>query len=182
MQRSSSAPCPHPLRPQAYRSFEHPLWEYLFSQSDAEAMSAPAEIRHPFVDLRLLRYMLAVPAIPWARDKYLLRRAMRRSIARPSAAAAKVPVERRSAMGGRAPAWLARHCSPKLGLEKYVDPTRVPDQANHDMMTFWADLRPRTLNYWLRNLRTKAERILRTRRTGKGYRRHTEREWNGQQH
>ena len=43
---------------------------------------------------------------------------------------------------------------PEAGLEKYVDPVRVPDYADQDMMTFWTDLRPRALNYWLRNLQS----------------------------
>jgi asparagine synthase (glutamine-hydrolysing) len=151
----SAPPCPHPFRPEAYRSFESPRWELLFSQSDAEAIGAAAEFRHPFVDLRLLRYMLAVPAIPWARDKYLLRRAMRGILPDP------VLMRPKSPLSGD-PQWeAALSCGlapllPACGLEKYVDPIRTPRQVNQDMMTFWADLRPQFLNYWLRNLQSKA--------------------------
>jgi asparagine synthase (glutamine-hydrolysing) len=158
IERLSSAPCPHPLRPQAYRSFESPLWEHLFSQFHAEAIGAPAEFRHPFVDLRLLRYMLAVPAIPWARDKYLLRRAMRGILPDPVLRRPKSPLS-------GDPRWeAALRCGlapllPARGLERYVDPTRMPHQVNQDMMTFWADIRPRTLNYWLRNLQSKPDRF-----------------------
>ena len=158
IQGFSSAPCQHPLRPQAYRSFEHPLWEYLFGQCDADAIGAAAEIRHPFGDLRLLRYMLAVPAIPWARDKYLVRRAMREVLPTPVLDRPKSPFS-------GDPQWeIARRLSPTgllpvAGLEKYVDSTLVPDRADQDMMTFWANLRPRTLNYWLRNLQNKADRF-----------------------
>jgi asparagine synthase (glutamine-hydrolysing) len=153
VQRFSSMPCPHPLRPQAYRSFEHPLWEYLFSQSDAEAMGVAAEIRHPFADLRMLRYMLAVPAIPWARDKYLIRRAMRKVLPAPVLKRPKTPLtgdpQWEAALHLGLPQLLSRG-----GLESYVDPTRVPDRADQDMMAFWADLRPRALNYWLGNLQS----------------------------
>ena len=179
MQRSSSVPYAHPLRPQAYRSFEQPLWEYLFNQCDAEAMGVAAEIRHPFADLRVLRYMLAVPAIPWGRDKYLLRRAMRRVL--PDS----VLRRRKSPLSGD-PQWevaLRLGFSPLLPearMGKYVDPSRVLDHANHDMMTFWVDLRPRTLNFWLQNERIKAEDF-ETRRPGNEYRAEPEREWNGQQ-
>jgi hypothetical protein len=41
-------------------------------------------------------------------------------------------------------------------MEEYVDFVRVPDRADQDTMTFWADLRPRTLNYWLRNMQIKS--------------------------
>jgi hypothetical protein len=41
-------------------------------------------------------------------------------------------------------------------MEQYVDFVRVPNRADQDTMTFWADLRPRTLNYWLRNMQIKS--------------------------
>jgi asparagine synthase (glutamine-hydrolysing) len=154
---SWTEPSPHRLRPGAYRSFEGLLWDRLFAQSDAEVTGAAAEIRHPFVDLRLLRYMLAVPAVPWCDQKYLLRRAMRGVL--------PVPVLRRpkSPLVG-APQWEgARRCGPSPlrpagQLEKYVDFIRTPDLANQDMMSFWNGLRPRALNYWLRNLQSKVHR------------------------
>jgi hypothetical protein len=86
------------------------------------------------VDLRLLRYMLAVPAIPWARDKYLLRRAMRGILPDP------VLMRPKSPLSGD-PQWeAALSCGlapllPACGLEKYVDPIRTPRQVNQDMMT-----------------------------------------------
>jgi asparagine synthase (glutamine-hydrolysing) len=154
-----SAPlCPHPLRREAYRSFESPLWEHLFRQYDAGAMDAAAEFRHPFVDLRLLRYMLAVPAIPWAREKYLVRRAMRGVLPDPVVRRHKSPLT-------GDPYWQSARrlrlapLLPALRLEEYVDFTRVPGRADQDMMTFWADLRPRTLNYWLRNMQIKSSEL-----------------------
>jgi hypothetical protein len=44
-------------------------------------------------------------------------------------------------------------------IQEYVDLVRVPNQADQDMMTFWVDLRPRKLNYWLRNLQNKAQNL-----------------------
>ena len=105
MERSEAAPCPHPLRPASYRSFQGPVWECLFSQWDAEATGAAAEVRHPFVDLRLLRYMLAVPAIPWSREKYLFRRAMNGVLPAPSTTSPEIALDRRSSMAGCAPPW-----------------------------------------------------------------------------
>jgi asparagine synthase (glutamine-hydrolysing) len=150
-QRSSDAALRHPHRPHAYRSFNSPVWDNMFAQCDAEAMGAAAEIRHPFLDLRLLRYMLAVPVIPWCRDKYLVRRAMRsvlpdRVLKRPKTPLTGDP-QWESALHLGLPA-----LQPAPGLEKYVDAATVPAQADQDMMAFWADLRPRALNYWLRNM------------------------------
>jgi asparagine synthase (glutamine-hydrolysing) len=150
-QRLWVAALEHPLRPEAYRSFQGPMWEYLFSQCDAEAVGAAVEMRHPFIDLRLLRYMLAVPGIPWCRDKYLVRRAMRNVLPAEVLKRPKTPLtsdpQWHDALRIGLPA-----LRPADGLGKYVDISTVPDRVNQDMMTFWADLRPRALNYWLRNL------------------------------
>jgi asparagine synthase (glutamine-hydrolysing) len=38
------------------------------------------EVRHPYMDIRMLRFLLTVPSIPWCRDKHLVRRAMRGTV------------------------------------------------------------------------------------------------------
>ena len=157
IQRSWAGPCPHPWRPDAYRSFQGLLWDRLFAQSDAETTGVAAEIWHPFVDLRLLRFMLAVPVVPWCEQKYLVRQSMERELPsevlrRPKTPATCDPLWdkiRRSRTAALIPAF---------ELAKYVDLTRVPDPADQDMMTFWVNLRARALNYWLRNMQGKARR------------------------
>ncbi len=67
----------HPWRPSGYASFQIPLWQTLFEYFDAAIIRACFEVRHPFLDLEMLRFLLAVPALPWCRSKHLLRRAMR---------------------------------------------------------------------------------------------------------
>jgi asparagine synthase (glutamine-hydrolysing) len=153
--RSSRTPCPHPLRPCAYKSFEGVLWEYLFSQLDAEAMGTAFEVRHPFVDLRLLRYLLAVPVVPWCREKYLVRRAMQEVLPTPVLRRPKSPLTSDPAWEGARRFGLTA-LLPAARFEKYVDSIRVPKQPDQDMTTFRVDLRPRALNYWLRNLHVKA--------------------------
>ena len=54
-----------------------PLWETIFIGSDPAYTGVPVKARWPFFDLRLFDYVLAVPAQPWCRSKYLLREAMR---------------------------------------------------------------------------------------------------------
>ena len=107
------------------------------------------------MDLRLLRYMLAVPVVPWCREKYLIRRAMRGLLPDQVLRRSKSPLSgdpQWEAVRNLCPAPLL----PAAGLEKYVDFIRVPDLAGQDMMNFRAALRPCTLNYWLRNLHRKA--------------------------
>jgi len=67
---------PHPVRPVGYGSLQTSLWPALFDRLDPAYTGVPLEVRHPFVDLRLLRFMLQVPAMPWSRSKYLVRRAL----------------------------------------------------------------------------------------------------------
>jgi asparagine synthase (glutamine-hydrolysing) len=145
--------CPHPRRPEAYRSFEGPLWEHLFRQLDAEVIGAAAEFRHPFLDLRLLRYMLAVPVVPWCREKYLVRRAMRGILPDQVLRRSKSPLSGDPRWEGAVRCGVPA-LQPTARLQEYVDPSSVPSQAGQDMMNFWADLRPRTLNYWLRNMQS----------------------------
>jgi asparagine synthase (glutamine-hydrolysing) len=156
IESSWTSPCPHPWRPDAYRSFNGLLWDRLFAQSDAEVTGAAIELRHPFVDLRLLRYMLAVPVVPWCNQKYLLRCAIRerlpaQSLRRPKSPATCDPLWEELRSTG------ISTLSPASELERYVDFIRVPDRVDQDMIGFWINLRARALNFWLRNLQKKAQ-------------------------
>jgi asparagine synthase (glutamine-hydrolysing) len=151
IERSWTAPCPHPWHPDAYRSFTSPLWDRLFGLFDAEVTGAAVEVRYPFVDLRLLRYMMAVPVVPWCEQKYLLRRAMvaelpAQVLRRPKSPATCDPLSDKLRPRGMAT------LAPAPGLESYVDVIRVPSRVDQDMIGFWINLRARALNYWLRNL------------------------------
>jgi asparagine synthase (glutamine-hydrolysing) len=67
---------PHPWHPRAMASFNDPVWQQLFADLDHEESLGPIVWRHPFLDLRVLEFMLSVPPVPWARQKLLLREAM----------------------------------------------------------------------------------------------------------
>ena len=135
-----------------YGSFHTPRWEALFKSLDAEEMAVPLKVRHPFLDLRLLRYMLAVPAMPWCKEKYLERRAMRGVLPdsvlwRPKLSLTSDPV------------WEGMRCqglppfNPMPELSEYVNSERVPMHVGTDMVLFRVNFRPLALNYWLQNLR-----------------------------
>ncbi|MBI3198432.1 MAG: hypothetical protein HYZ40_13185, partial [Rhodospirillales bacterium] len=70
----------HPWHPRAMASFNDPVWQQLFADLDHEESLGPIVWRHPFLDLRVLTFMLSVPPVPWARRKLLLREAMRGSL------------------------------------------------------------------------------------------------------
>lgn len=64
-------------RPEALANMSLPFWASLFECYDAGATSFMTELRHPYFDLRLLDFLLALPTVPWCIDKHILREAMR---------------------------------------------------------------------------------------------------------
>lgn len=150
-ERAESKPSPHLLRPNAHRSFSGLLWDGLFRGFDADRTRVPVEVRHPFLDLRLLKYMMAVPAVPWCRVKYLLRRAMRGRLPDELLRRRKAPLDIDSDWNSARKSGLSP-LVPDAVLCKYVVPERVPEGAGSDMVAFRTDFRPRALNYWLQNL------------------------------
>jgi asparagine synthase (glutamine-hydrolysing) len=157
-QQMAEAPSPHPVRPVAYRSFNSGLWESLFQGWDAGQTMAAFEVRHPFVDLRLLRYLLAVPAIPWCRAKYLVRRAMRGTLPEAVLRRPKAPL-----IGDPVLDRVEEFAPPRLeavpALRAFVDPERVSWPTGDGRTAFWTNFRPRSLNYWLKNLQPRPYHI-----------------------
>ena len=145
----------HPVRPKAHSSFTGPLWESLFRSQDSEETAAPLEVRHPFVDLRLIQFMLRLPVLPWCRAKHILRRAMQGELPDAVIRRPKSPLT-------SSPAWdSARRFGfaklrPAPLLHAYVDEDRVPRGVGTSLAAFRTDFRPRALNYWLHAFQEKS--------------------------
>jgi len=144
-------PSPHVVRPASYRSFDRPIWQAIFEGFDAAHTRSLLEVRHPFMDLRLLRYLLAVPAVPWCRSKYLFRRAMHGLLPQPVLRRPKSPLVHNP--------WADRvrerglpPLVPAPRLKQYVDTGRLSRTPAGNVERFWIDFRTRSLNYWLQNL------------------------------
>jgi len=67
----------HPVHPQAYASLHSGYWASVLQEEDAGWTGVNLETRAPFLDLRLLRFLLRLPPVPLCIDKELIRRAMR---------------------------------------------------------------------------------------------------------
>jgi len=65
------------VRSVAYEAMVDPFWPSLFEGCDSGVTRVPVEVCHPFFDLRLVDFLLALPALPWCSDKELLREAAR---------------------------------------------------------------------------------------------------------
>jgi asparagine synthase (glutamine-hydrolysing) len=153
----NASPAPlHPYRPAGYMSLQIPLWQAMFESLDPGVTKNLFEVRHPFVDIRMLRFLLAVPSLPWCRSKYLLRRAMRGKLP------AEVLRRRKAVAGGRSleSFWTA-FCKypflPSAAIREYIDTPHL------DSLPAFPDvegsLRMRSLNHWLQNSRRSSHNL-----------------------
>jgi hypothetical protein len=51
-------------------------WAGFSDAHDPDTLGQAVEFRHPLLDLRLIRFAIALPAIPWCANKYLFRRCL----------------------------------------------------------------------------------------------------------
>jgi asparagine synthase (glutamine-hydrolysing) len=150
--RGSTRPT-HPTRSEAYSRLLFHGWAAEFERYDPGVTNLQMEVRHPFFDLRLLSYLLALPPLPWFDDKHLLREAMRGKLPeavrlRPKTVLAGEPIQ--ELLRGSSPAGLRRWgCASEL--DQYVDREAVrPELSSPDRLQSVVNLRPLSLDHWLR--------------------------------
>lgn len=137
----------HPWRPRAVAGFNDPIWPAVFADFEFEESLGPLVLRHPFLDLRVLEFMLSVPTLPWAREKLLLREAMRGRLPDEVLSRSKVPHESTLPFGDGLPV-LSRGGY----LDRYVDVSILSGEN-------WSGrLRPKALavhvlDHWLKRRR-----------------------------
>jgi asparagine synthase (glutamine-hydrolysing) len=84
----------HSVRPKAHASMVTPRWAGLFESEDPGVTQYPVEVRYPFLDLRIVRYLMAIPVFPWAFKKKLLRDSMYKKLPERVRLRPKTPVSR----------------------------------------------------------------------------------------
>jgi asparagine synthase (glutamine-hydrolysing) len=147
--RQQASAATHPVRPGGYESFSDVRWQSLFEDCDINGAWAHAEIRHPFLDLRLLQYMLALPAMPWCRNKLIIRRSMRTELPAEVLRRKKTTIQV-SPDFARVLATGFPRLSPSPELLRYVNTSKIPSVPKSSL-ELRATLRPLGLNYWLRD-------------------------------
>jgi asparagine synthase (glutamine-hydrolysing) len=143
-------PAPHPVRPLGHGGFVAACWQPLFDGCDIQGALTRTETRHPFLDVRLLRYMLALPAMPWCRNKLIIRRAMKSALPRAVIRRKKSSVQESPDFARAAASGLPR-LVPSPILSRYVNAGKVPVAAR-SAVELRALLRPLGLNYWLQDV------------------------------
>ena len=88
----------HPLHPEAYRGLHAGYWASVHETEDAGCTGVNLESRAPLLDLRILRFLLRLPPVPWCVNKELSRRAMKgglpdKVLVRPKAPLLEDPLE-----------------------------------------------------------------------------------------
>ena len=144
----------------------HAFWPLLFEYADPGSMRLAAENRYPFMDVRLVRYLLRVPPIPWFAQKSLLRVGMQGVLPRTIVRRPKVPLAGNpwaSLLPPTQTSWWEQYMVPAPGLEQFVDVDRAnatladiarvaQARENHqDVDILRTSLRSISLNLWLRH-------------------------------
>jgi asparagine synthase (glutamine-hydrolysing) len=142
----------HPWRPKAHASFNSPIWQALFQTWDSTYSGIPIEWRHPYIDLRVLEFMLRVPPLPWSRHKAILREAMRGKLPREVLKRPKTPLRENPL-----DLMLSRHPLPELAADSpvaaYVVPARLPKCRECSGEAANSLLKVHALDHWLRRRR-----------------------------
>src|SRR5258705_6713864 len=150
----SESLAPHETRPYAMRVLNSISWAPLFESYDPGASRLHLEIRHPLIDLRLVNYLLDIPAVPWCVNKRILKLAMKDKLPsillnRPKAPLAGVPSPQLVRAG--TVRWHVLFLgSPPLHVFVNLDfRGLLADEETSDEL--WANLRLFALNHWLKN-------------------------------
>lgn len=146
----------HPRHPKAYHLLTAPDW----NQDDfyMDSNFTFAEERDPFLDLRLIEFLFALPSIPWFFNKHILRESMRgilpnEIIERPKTVLGNMHAELLQESSSK---WLA-DWQEVPGLSNYISSDKVASFALSDIdeETLYVNLRVIILNSWISTLRTK---------------------------
>jgi asparagine synthase (glutamine-hydrolysing) len=142
----------HPFHPRGHGSLTLPLWSNMFELENPSGTGYPVETSYPFLDLRLVNFLLAIPPFPWFFKKTLLREAMKGRLpeqirTRPKTSLQGDPV---SAQLRRTGADRLKQMSWSTDLDQYVRRSllRAP-HVNMNREQLALSLRPHYLNLWL---------------------------------
>jgi asparagine synthase (glutamine-hydrolysing) len=140
----------HSWRPRAMALFGTSIWQSYLESHDSAVSGTPLDCRHPFLDLRVLTFMLHTPPIPWARRKRLIREAMRGVLPEEVLNRDKAPLVINPS------ARVTRRDTPSAPLLisetlcRFVDPAKLPDKSHIEWSTDSLTA-VRELDIWLRD-------------------------------
>jgi len=154
-QEKSVPEAPHSHRPEAASQVLATDSQNHFEYWDPGATRVCLEHVHPYFDLRLLRFLFAIPPVPWTLDKCLLRSAMRNILPEAVRLRPKTPLA--------ADPWLifvrnnrGAFSKVPLNLTAYVDSGRyqafLNSPAAFGQNSYLFSVRPALLSGWLNSI------------------------------
>jgi asparagine synthase (glutamine-hydrolysing) len=141
-----------PKRPATLRALQSKVWVPLFEGYDPGSTRLPLDVRHPFIDIRLVDYVLSIPTRPWCVNKHLLRQAMKDRLPRAIVDRPKTP------LAGDPVLQLSRRASVRWldtfqvtpQLTRFVNLKSRRSLAEEETPNdVWANVRLFALNHWL---------------------------------
>jgi len=141
-------------RPAAHAALEGNFWTSLFESADPGPTGILMETRHPFFDVRLLSWLLALPPIPWSVDKYLLRQAMRGHLPDPVRLRPKAPLAVNPVVASARRNGVSNFNQLAFTEEvmQYVSPEEFfPIDTGGDEDTMFRKFRAISLQFWLQS-------------------------------
>jgi asparagine synthase (glutamine-hydrolysing) len=141
----------HPWYPLAYDTFDG-SWAGVLEAEDAAWTGMPVESRAPFLDQRLLRFLLRVPPVPLCVRKEILRRTMRGLLPeqvrlRPKRLFTGDLIGLHMAAGRWKPLPILQ---PSNEFSRFVNWRTLEACLERAQDSLWTNLRPISLLYWLR--------------------------------
>jgi asparagine synthase (glutamine-hydrolysing) len=128
----------------------------MFEYENPGVTRRPIEVRYPFLDLRIVDYLLALPPFPWYFEKTLLREAMAGCLPESVRRRPKTPLA-----GDPLAEWLRRFESNWMAQAPWSEET--DRYINHHAITslngagergeLLTAVRPLCLNFWLQSVR-----------------------------
>jgi asparagine synthase (glutamine-hydrolysing) len=141
----------HAVKPKAHASMLLPQWTHMFEFQDPGVTHCPLEFRYPFLDLRLVDYLLAIPPFPWSYKKKLLRAATKGKLPEVIRLRPKAPLSRNPVAGKLRAARLPE-------LTKGIFQGQICEFVAPAVLYHLCDsiepqgLRPYSLGFWLRSI------------------------------
>jgi asparagine synthase (glutamine-hydrolysing) len=136
--------------------FITPIWERALTNCDIGFHGVPIEVRLPYLDSRVVLFVLSLPNMPWTCNKYLLRRLGRgilpdETILRPKTPLRSDPLAQILRHNNELLINLSEVClSPILEDILDVDAWRKSlRETSFETWPLWESLRVVSLNYWL---------------------------------
>jgi asparagine synthase (glutamine-hydrolysing) len=144
---------------------ENPIWTALFEGYDPNSTKLNLEVRHPFIDVRLVEFLSAIPVQPWRINKHILRLAMKDKLPPAVLDRQKTPLAGDPALQlvrrGSVRCLESFEVSPQLRAFVNLNRRRsLADEETSDGL--WANLRIFALNYWLTNSQPGVQRTSQT--------------------